>query len=56
MRQVPQLADRQENGMGAWWASQRSISAAPPDTSISTTRPVLDSAITFAVALKQEIE
>jgi hypothetical protein len=49
MRQVPQLADRQENGMGASCASHRSTRATPWGASISTALPALDSVISFAV-------
>jgi hypothetical protein len=50
MRQVPQLAERHENGIGASCSSQRSTSEDSEGASISTTRPVVDSMITFAAA------
>jgi hypothetical protein len=51
MRQVPQLADRQESGMGASCSSQRSTSLASSGASISMIRPVLDSVITLTILL-----
>src|SRR6188768_3613528 len=50
-RHVPQLAQRQQNGMGASYSSQACRNDVPAATSISTILPSRDSAISCALSV-----